>query len=188
MQLPVSDLTATGSISVAFRKLNITDFHAACDFVHQLPYGRNTSRSDFTLVLSEKQGTCSSKHALLALLAEENALQNVELIVGIYLLSEETNPQAATVLAKYKLTNLPECHVYLRYKGKRYDFTFPSQSIAAIENKIVREQRIEPQQVIDWKIVIHKDYLTRWLARNPSIAYDLNQIWAIREEIIAQLV
>jgi hypothetical protein len=139
------------------------------------------------LVLTEQKGTCSSKHALLSILAEENALQNVELIVGIYLLSAETNPQAAQVLAKYKLTNLPECHVYLRYKGKRFDFTFPSQSIAPIENKIVREQRIEPQQVIDWKIVIHKDYLTRWLARNPSIPYDLNQIWEIREEIIAHL-
>lgn len=188
MQLPVSELTATGSISAAFQKLTITDFHAACHYVHQLPYGRNASRRDCMLVLSEKQGTCSSKHALLALLAEENALQNVELIVGIYLLSEETNPQATPILKKYGLVNLPECHVYLRYKGKRYDFTFPSHSNAAFESKIVREQRIEPQQVIDWKIVIHKDYLTRWLARNPSIPYDINQIWEIREEIIAQLV
>lgn len=187
MQLPETELTAIGPISDAFRNLNISDFHAACHYVHQLPYGRNASRSDFKLVLSENQGTCSSKHALLALLAEENALQNIELIVGIFMLSAETHPQVAHVLEKYKLTNIPECHVYLRYKGKRFDYTFPSQTIEPIENKIVREQRIEPQQVIDWKIVIHKDYLTRWLARNPSIPYDLNQIWEIREEIIAHL-
>lgn len=187
MQLPETELTAIGPISDAFRNLNISDFHAACHYVHQLPYGRNASRSDFTLVLTEQKGTCSSKHALLSILAEENALQNVELIVGIFMLSAETHPQVAPVLEKYKLTNIPECHVYLRYKGKRFDYTFPSQTIAPIENKIVREQRIEPQQVIDWKIVIHKDYLTRWLARTPDLSYDLNQIWAIREEIIAHL-
>jgi hypothetical protein len=137
--------------------------------------------------LTEQKGTCSSKHALLSILAEENALQNVELIVGIFILSAETHPQVAPVLEKHKLTSIPECHVYLRYKGKRFDYTFPTQSIAPIENKIVREQRIEPQQVIDWKIVIHKDYLTRWLARTPDLSYDLNQIWSIREEIIAHL-
>lgn len=188
MQLPVTELTAIGPISDAFRNLKISDFHAACDYIHQLSYGRNTSRSDFTLVLTEQKGTCSSKHALLSILAEENGLQNIELIVGIFMLSAETHPKAAPILEKYTLINFPECHVYLRYKGKRYDFTFPNQSIEPIENKIVREQRIEPNQVIDWKIVIHKDYLTRWLARNPLIPYHLDEIWSIREEIIAQLV
>ena len=33
--------------------------------VKNLPYGRNANRYDFSLVLSENKGTCSSKHAFL---------------------------------------------------------------------------------------------------------------------------
>jgi hypothetical protein len=54
-----------------FHQLGLTDFHQACDYVWQLAYGRNRDNHDWRAVLTEKCGTCSSKHRLLKALADE---------------------------------------------------------------------------------------------------------------------
>jgi hypothetical protein len=41
------------------------DFEALIEKVKNIPYGRNSNRTDFSLVISENKGTCSSKHAFL---------------------------------------------------------------------------------------------------------------------------
>ena len=51
------------------------------NFVKQIPYGRNSNREDFSLVISENKGTCSSKHAYLKDFANRNNIPNVQLIV-----------------------------------------------------------------------------------------------------------
>jgi hypothetical protein len=48
----------------------------------------------------------------------------------------------------------------------------------------VREQRIEPQQVGDWKKVLHQDYLQKWLNRNAELQISLEDLWQDREECI----
>lgn len=52
-------------ISNLFLTLSITTFREALKYVHELPYGRNNNRTDYLLVISEKCGTCSTKHALI---------------------------------------------------------------------------------------------------------------------------
>lgn len=178
------ELTSGEPYSVAFRELGIHSFSDACNFVAKLPYGRNVNREDFGLVLSEKKGTCSSKHALLAELALENAHPEVELIAGIFLMSGETHAKLASFFENKSYASLPECHCYLRFKGERFDFTDTSDALERIAPKLVREQRIDPNQVSDWKIVIHKDYLQRWLNRNPGIGMTLEDVWKEREEAI----
>lgn len=37
----------------------ITEFKDACFFIKQLPYGRNSDKTDLKLIFSEKKGTCS---------------------------------------------------------------------------------------------------------------------------------
>lgn len=180
-------LEAAGVYSEAFRTLGLNRFSEACAYVSNLSYGRTSDRSDFLLVLQEQKGTCSSKHALLVALAEENARQDIELIAGIFLMSPETHPQLSAFFEGKSYAQIPECHCYIRSNGKRYDFTTSAKTMERIESKLVREQRVEPQQVIDWKIVIHKDYLERWLKRNPSINLSLEEIWKDREEIITLL-
>lgn len=59
--------------------------------VRQLPYGRNKSRTDFSLVISEAKGTCSSKHAFLKSIADENEFP-VKLILCLYKMSEKNTP------------------------------------------------------------------------------------------------
>lgn len=180
-------LTADETISTLFRSLGINDFDTACDYIARIPYGRNSNRADFLLVVSEKKGTCSSKHALLTALAEENAIHDIELIAGIFMLSRETHPQLASFFHDKLYDTIPECHCYLRFKGQRFDFTDRSNGMERIAAKIVREQRIEPHQVRDWKIVIHKHYMEGWLKRNPNLTISLDELWADREELINQL-
>ncbi|MNJ85471.1 hypothetical protein D3C87_29460 [compost metagenome] len=181
------ELTSNEQYSARFRELGIHSFQKACDFVAELPYGRNANREDFALVLSEQKGTCSSKHALLAELALENGHPEIELIAGIFLMSDETHAKLNSFFDNKPYTSLPECHCYLRFKGERFDFTDTSDTLERIAPKLVREQRIDPNQVSDWKIVIHKDYLQRWLNRNPAIGMTLEAVWKEREEAISIL-
>ncbi|WP_430403226.1 hypothetical protein [Fluviicola sp.] len=181
------NLTSNELYSTAFRELGIHTFSDACTFIHQLPYGRNANRFDFLLVLSEGKGTCSSKHALLASLALENGIEHLELIVGIFLMSPETNPSLEGFFSDKSYKTIPEAHCYLNYKGERLDFTALDFDMEKIAPKIVREQRIDPNQVSDWKIMIHKHYLQGWLNRNPVIQMSLDEIWKDREEAIGLL-
>lgn len=180
-------IESEGKFSSLFRELEINSFHEACKFVQALKYGRISDRSDFSFVLSEQKGTCSSKHALLTELALENGMDELELICGIYLMNAETNPKIAPILEKYNLLQIPECHVYFRYKNERFDFTGLGFDIKKVEPFIVREQRMEPKQSIEWKVKIHQNYIESWLKRKSDISYDFEQIWAIREEIISFL-
>lgn len=187
MNIPDFQLEAAGVYSELFREKGIGTFHEACNYVAGLPYGRNAVRSDFSLVLKEEQGSCSSKHALLTALAEENAQSSIELISGIFLMSPETHPVLTEFFEGRPYTSIPECHCYLRYKGERFDFTDQSGTLEKIIPRLVREQRIEPHQVVDWKVVIHKDYLERWLRRNPEIGLSLEELWKEREGMIHRL-
>jgi len=186
-QLIDFNIESEGKFSSLFRELDISTFQEACSFVQSLRYGRISDRSEFSLVLSEKKGTCSSKHALLSELALENGIEDLELICGIYLMNAETNPKIAQILEKYNLLQIPECHVYFRYKNERFDFTGLGFDIKKVEPFIVREQRMEPNQSIEWKVKIHQNYIESWLKRKSDLSYNFEQIWNIREEIIAYL-
>src|SRR6218665_291137 len=141
--------TSNDIYSTVFRELGINDFHSACSYLQQLPYGRNANRHDFLLTLKEGKGTCSSKHAILAYLADENGQKEVELIVGIFLMSAETHPKLTTFFTDKSYDCIPEEHCYLRYRGERFDYTDSSNALERIPSKIVREQRAEPQQLVD---------------------------------------
>lgn len=176
-----------GTISALFVELGMTDFKVACSFVKELPYGRNSNKTDLTIVLKERKGTCSTKHALLATLAEENEIAEIELIAGIFLMDVVTHPILTDFFKDKPYNSLPELHCYLRYKGERFDFTSKIDRMPLISPKIVREQRIEPHQVGDWKKVIHQDYLQKWLFRKPELEITLEELWEQREECIQLL-
>lgn len=182
-----SSLSSDSPFSKQFIELGITDFESACVYVQSLPYGRNTDRSDFSLVLSEGKGSCSSKHGLLAALAEENGFIEVELIAGIFLMSGETHPKLVSFFKDKPYANIPECHCYLRYKGERFDYTDSTNGMERIAPKIVREQRIEPHQVVEWKPKIHQEYLKGWLKRNAQITLSFDELWEDREVCIRLL-
>ncbi|MFN6341326.1 MAG: hypothetical protein ACK4Y6_02890, partial [Bacteroidota bacterium] len=66
------EIKSKGQISKEFIDRNIFTFNQASIFVRQLAYGRNADKNNLTSVFTDNCGTCSTKHALLKKLADEN--------------------------------------------------------------------------------------------------------------------
>jgi hypothetical protein len=183
--LPEHRLTASGDASAEFLALGLADYRAAARFVHQLPYGRNADRANFRLVLPERRGTCSTKHALLAALAIEQRLA-IRLTLGIYEMSERNTPGIGAVLQKHGLASVPEAHCYLIYNGTRIDVTRAAVSPTEPIAHFLHEETIAPEQIGEYKIAMHRAWMRAWVARQmPHRNWE--EIWRIREECIAAL-
>jgi hypothetical protein len=177
-----------GDISDAFIQVGSLDYRAAARFISQLPYGRNSTGSDPLIVMHERRGTCSTKHALLHRLAMEQGM-NVVLVIGIYEMHQRNTPGVGPILKKFGLVSLLEAHCYLRFRGNRIDVTReidadPPEAIA----RFLHEENITPEQIGDYKTTLHRQFLRRWIAETGTAGErDLNEMWRIREECIAAL-
>ena len=178
-------LTASGKHTLILRSKGITTWEEALDYVQAIPYGRNTNRHDFSLVITEHRGTCSSKHAFLKTVATENSIQNVDLIVGIYKMNEKNTP-IGPVLSANQLNYIPEAHCYLRINKQTIDVTANHSEFDSIKSDIMEEISIEANQVSADKINIHQHFIQNWITEN-RIPFSLPEIWKIREECIQQL-
>ena len=165
------------------RKMN---WFEAVSYVQSLPYGRNENRKNPRLVLSEMKGTCSSKHALLKILADENQLEGVELVLAIYKMNHMNTPGIGNSLSTNGLDYIPEAHCFLKINGERKDYTSPNSNIDRIKTDILVEHEILPNQVSEYKVHYHKDYIREWLASN-QLRFSFEEIWQIREACIFSL-
>jgi hypothetical protein len=177
-------ITSDELYSRLFKERGVFSFQEACRWVQELPYGRTKSRDDFSDLFHEIKGTCSTKHGLLAGLAEENKQAEVELMMGIFLMNEDTHSVLKDFFEDKPYTAIPEAHCFLRIKGERFDFTSLQSRMDLIVPKLIREQRIDPHQVGEWKVAIHKDYIQKWLKRKPELNRDLDTFWKEREDCI----
>ena len=183
--LPDRRLIARGEVSTEFLAIGIDDYRAAAHHISHLPYGRNADRANFRLVLRERRGTCSTKHALLAALAVEQSLA-VQLTLGIYEMHERNTPGVGAVLDRHRLASVPEAHCYLTYDRNRIDVTRGSIAPAEPITSFLHEETISPAQIDDYKVEIHKKCVREWSAREtPDRGWE--EIWKIRELCIAAL-
>ena len=164
----------------------IETWNQLTNFIKALPYGRNKNRSDLGLVLSEKKGTCSSKHALLKSIADFNNVPNINLIIGIYRMTESNTPKIGTELTENSIKFIPEAHCYLKINGNRFDLTTKESEFDKIKKDILQEKEIEPNQVSKFKVDYHKDFVKNWLKETNS-KFAFNEIWRIREKCIENL-
>jgi hypothetical protein len=179
-------LTADGPITRLFRAVGTHDFAGAALHVLRLPYGRITDRSRFWLVLEEGRGTCTTKHATLAELAREQGI-HVQLMLGIYEMSEENTPGVGRVLTAHGLTCIPEAHCYLRSDGERIDMTGVPAGAVPIE-RFLHEEPITVDQIGAYKIEVHRRFLRDWIPRTEAArGRGLDDGWQIREACIAAL-
>lgn len=174
-----------GPVSDTFKNLGITNFQDAAEYVKQLPYGRNTNKSEPLCVIHEGRGTCSTKHILLWTLAEENYFIGLDLTIGMYSMNAENTPPVAGTLKKYHLSEIPEAHVYLHYGNSIYDYT--TTVPFKFSNYLIRETTVKPTLILESKVKFHKDYLKRWSIAS-KINYDVEELWLIREECIESIV
>lgn len=180
--LPSFALDAAPPLGRRFVALGLGDYRGAAGHVRSLPYGRNSDRSDWRLVLEEGRGTCSTKHALLAELAWENA-HPVSLVLGVYEMDEANTPGVGAVLEMHGLPFVPEAHCYLAYEGTRVDVTRETEAAEPIAG-FLHEEEIKPRQIGKYKVEAHRGFVHLWA---ESRGLDPEQVWRAREECIAAL-
>ena len=162
------------------------NFKELIDKVKNLPYGRNTNRYDFSLVLSENKGTCSSKHAFLKDFADKNEIENVKLYIGIFKMNEVNTQKLGDLLTKNNIKYIPEAHCYLKINQIPVDVTTSDSFYDKIKHDIIEEIEIIPNQVSDFKVEYHKAFLKKWIKEtNQNNTFE--EIWRIREQCISKL-
>ncbi|MFW9872983.1 MAG: hypothetical protein ACFFG0_07790 [Candidatus Thorarchaeota archaeon] len=120
--LPDAEIKPNGAISNIFLDLGIKSFKEACEYVHNMEYGYNTTYEEKMILFIEQMGTCTTKHAVIGGLAEE---LNIPLhkYVGIYKFTEEISTGANEILKKYNIPYVPMAHCFLVYKNFQFDLT-----------------------------------------------------------------
>lgn len=180
-RLPAFFLDTGRPLGGEFAGLGLGGYRDAARHVRSLPYGRNSDRSDWRLVLAEGRGTCSTKHALLSELARENG-RHVALVLGVYEMDGGNTPGIGAVLERHGLPCVPEAHCYLAYEGARVDLT--REGVSGHMDGFLYEEEIEPRQIGDYKVEAHKRFVCLWAAER---GLDAGHVWRVREECIAAL-
>lgn len=179
-------ISANDRLTALVTAQNIHTWSDLIDFTCNLPYGRNLNRHDFSLVVQEGKGTCSSKHAFLKKVADLNGFKQVKLLLGIYKMNQINTPKIGTTLIDSGLEYLPEAHCYLNLNNLRIDITSPKADFQQLAQDILEEIEIEPEQVNTFKVEYHKNYLKQWLVAN-DIDKSFDEVWNIREQCIKKL-
>ena len=142
--LPQKKFQPAGPLSSKFLELGIDEFSQAACYVHEFPYGYNSTYEDPLILFNEGKGTCTSKHDVIAGLAKEIGL-HVYKHVGIYQMTEEIVAGTQEILNRYKLPYIPMIHCFLVYNNYRFDLTEGNKNgkKRSIENFIHHDQ-VEP--------------------------------------------
>lgn len=178
-------LTSTGKLTSLVKLLGIHSWNELLTFVQQLPYGRNSNRHDLSLVIKEQKGSCSSKHAFLKAIADENHINNIQLILGMYKMSSE-NTNIGNTISNANLNYIPEAHCYLKIDGVRTDVTSQNASFDKIKTVLLQELEIEPDQVAEFKVNYHKEFIQNWML-DEKINKSFQDVWEVRERCISYL-
>lgn len=180
------ELNSDDYLTQLVRSKNINNWSDLIELTKNLSYGRNHNRNDFSLVLKEDKGTCSSKHSFLKKIAELNEFQNIKLVLGIYRMNHLNTPKIGKTIINSGLEYIPEAHCYLRINQQRIDITNRDSNIDNFKKYIIEEVEIKPEQVSIFKVEYHKNYLRKWIEEN-EIKKTFEEIWDIREECIKKL-
>lgn len=181
-----ANLSSNETLTKLLKNLGIRDWNSTTKYIQNLPYGRTTNRHDLSLVLTEKKGSCSSKHAFLKTVAKENNLKSVRLLLGIYKMNAQNTPGIRDTLMRDALEYIPEAHCYLEIDGTRVDFTKHSSDFKLIENAIMEEIEIRPEQIASYKMAYHKAFLNKW-REEQNVKMPFDALWNLREKCIKNL-
>ncbi len=179
-------LQSNDELTLFLKDKGISTWNELVQFISHLPYGRNTNRTDLSLVIKELKGTCSSKHALLKHIANLNVIPNVKLILGMYKMNSLNTPKIGDVLNKSTIEFIPEAHCYLNVNGEHIDYTSSNSDFNRIKNAILLEQEIEPYQVATFKVDFHKAFIKTYI-NEQNIPFSFDDVWKLREQCIVNL-
>jgi hypothetical protein len=186
--LPDAEIKGPGVISNEFLQLGITGFLNACRHVHQLPYGYNSDRDDLLILFEEGRGSCTTKHAVIATLAEELSLPIVKNI-GIYGMTEDIVSGTNLILGKFNLPYVPMVHCFLVFLDYRVDLTEGNNNgkNRPIDEFLFAEAVIPNISGKDEYLLYRKALNGRILLRKEMQGVDIKRILQAREEGIKLL-
>jgi len=179
---PDKSILNIGIISAKFLSLGINGFVDACRYVHALPYGYNKDRDDLMILFKENRGTCTTKHAVIATLANELSLP-IEKNIGIYAMTEEIVTGTNEILAKYNLPYVSMVHCFLVYGEHRVDL---SEGKNNGKNRPIEDffftQQVEPNiSAKDEYLLYRKALNDHILTRKEMAGVEMKQILHARE-------
>ncbi|MHA1355959.1 MAG: hypothetical protein ACTSR1_12375 [Candidatus Heimdallarchaeota archaeon] len=87
-----------------------------------MKYGYNSDKDDKLILFKEMKGSCTTKHGVIATLAEELEIP-LNKKVGIYKLTEEIVSGTNSILKEHDLPYVPMIHCFLVYENYRFDLT-----------------------------------------------------------------
>jgi hypothetical protein len=181
LQFPVSGVS---TLCHEVRSLGFISFEQLADHIRLLPYERIENSKDVCAVLREGRGTCSSKHQLLASVAQDCGRLDIQLAIGIYEMCEENTPGVDAVLRAASVTSIPEAHCYLSIEGERLDFTGLAPGSLSPFTALIAESMVSPSNLLDTKRRLHRNALAAWASAHGTTA---EFAWATREACIAAL-
>lgn len=165
IKMPDSPILERGEVSKQFLSKNVRTFRRAIEYVYKLQYAPPSEPFNFHLVLKEERGTCSTRHALLVALAKELGLP-INLGLAIYNLTPQRFPELKDILQKFNIPYIPESHNFMVYNNIFLDITFPGDCKILLPSEVNQEEKILPEQIINYKIEVHKKYLEKWYKEN----------------------
>jgi hypothetical protein len=185
---PDKSFTNVGIISAKFLSLGIHNFAEASRYVHKLPYGYNSDRDDLMILFKENKGTCTTKHAVIATLAQELNLPIIKK-VGLYAMTEEIVTGTEEILAKHNLPYVPMIHCFLVYGKYRVDL---SEGNKNGKNRSIEDflytQEVEPNISAKDEYLIYRDALKEHILKRTEMeGVDIKTILHAREEGLKRL-
>ena len=179
---PDKQITDAGPVSKAFLDLSIMNLQQACRYVPELPYGYNSNSDDLMTLFKEKMGTCTTKHAVIATLAQESALP-IRKNVGIYAMTEDLVTGTDKLLAEFDLPYIPMLHCFLVYETFRVDLTEGNRNG---KNRSVEEflyvEHVEPNISSKNEYLLYRRALQEVILKRPELqGVDLKRILHARE-------
>ena len=177
-----------GVLSAKLLEEGIHNFHQAIQYVSQLPYGRISDNKDLSLILTEKRGTFTTKHAFLVKLARENNVRELKLTLTVIHMNERHTAGINSLLSRYNLHTFPEARCYIKYDGYLFDVCSGTTLDESFTDYLIAEIDIEPQQIGRFKTKYHQNFIKNWLQiEKLHKRWTPEEIWKIREECIHEM-
>lgn len=168
------------SISNLFLQIGLTDFDAACAYIANLPYRPNSNESNLIMVLEERCGTSSTKHAILRKLCVENEQRSIHLTSALFRMDAAYKPAIQEILEKHGLDYIPALHYYLTYQQEHYDYSRIGSDYSDIKDRLIEETTIEYHQIDEYQKAYLLSYYAHWI-QTAQLPFTVLELWEIME-------
>lgn len=181
------EILSNEKVSTFLKENNVHFFQSAIAFFKS---NLNALDECLKLVVEDSDNTMTTVakfHAVLAQLAVENDISEVELVVGIFIVNATSFPELTDYFSSKSYDNVALSTCYFVIDGERIDFLKGNNFLDKISKRFVREQRVDPHQAKEWREKIYEDYIGKWLKRNSAITETLEFFTESEGEVLGMV-